>query len=555
MESLFVKQIKGGKFIQDGWEFQFSPDKVAEIKKIFSNLLIEENVTAKIKETKEKESKLLDIKCLTDCDIEIPLKTKPYPFQKVGIKFMLEAMTNHQSGILLADDMGLGKSFQSLAVIQILRQEKKISCCLIICPASVKGSWQDEIQTHIGEKPIIIEGNLSKRLELYKEFSKGTSFYLVINYDLLRKDATHISNLLPKKTLIVADETIRIKNPVAKQTKAVKILPSLYRIALTGFPIANTVSDLWSQMDFVKPNWMSRWAFEDKFLVKTLMPFKSPKGREIKIVTGSRNLNLLKEIIEPMHIRRLKSEVLKDLPAKTFEIRTAKMQKEQLKAYIQMRDELRAEILTMDEKTILVNAPTILSRLLRLSQIADGYLSKGVDEKTYWFKKNGKLEVLDELLEEITSSGDSAVIWTRFIPPLKLFLDRYKEKYNAVGFWGETPSEERTKRIKEFQENQNCRVFCGQIQSGGLGITLTKGNVVILYDQCFLSAATINQGLDRCHRIGQLKKVVVISLLVEDSIDQHWQKIWMKKEKIAGEIFKGDKITFREKEDILEFLK
>ena len=407
----------------------------------------------------------------------------------------------------------------------------------------------------MGESPLVAEGNFLRRLEIYKEFSNAQDFYLIINYALLRRDVEHVVKILPENSLIISDETIRIKNPKAKQTKAVKLLPGKYRIALSGFPIGNNILDLWSQIDFIKPNWMSYWAYQDKFLIRTLMPFKSPKGREIKIVTGTKNLGLLKEIIEPMHIRRLKSDVLPDLPPKIYETREAEMEGEQLRVYVQMRDELRAEIKGMKEEDVIVQANTILAKFLRLSQICDGFLSGTADAKPYWFEKNSKVELLDELLEEIISSGDSAVIWTRFVPSTKLLLERYGKKYNATGFWGETPTEERTKRIRKFQEDSKCRVFCGQIQAGGLGVTLTKGSVAILYNQCFLSAASIDQAIDRLHRIGQSKTVVVISLQIKNSVDEHWQKIWLKKEKIAGEIFKGDEIKFRKKEDILELLK
>jgi len=408
---------------------------------------------------------------------------------------------------------------------------------------------------HVGESPLVAEGNLLKRFEIYKEFSEGRDFYLVINYALLRRDAGHVAKILPENCLIILDESIKVKNPKSKQTKAVKLLHGKYRIALSGFPVGNSIQDLWSQVDFIKPNWMSYWAFQDKFLIRTLMPFKSPKGREIKVVSGTKNLGLLKEIIEPMHIRRLKSEVLPDLPPKIYETREAEMEGEQLKAYVQMRDELRAEIKGMKEEDLIVQANTILAKFLRLSQIADGYLSPGADAKPRWFEKTAKFELLDEILEEVISSGDSAVIWSRFVPVVKALQERYGKKYNAVSLSGGTPTDARTKIIEKFQRDKHCRVFCGQIHAGGLGITLTKGNIVILFDQCLLSAATLNQGIDRCHRISQEKKVVVISLQAKNSVDEHWQKIWMKKEKIAGEIFKGDEIKFRKKEDYLSFLK
>jgi len=186
-----------------------------------------------------------------------------------------------------------------------------------------------------------------------------------------------------------------------------------------------------------------------------------------------------------------------------------------------------------------VNAKTILVQFLRLSQLTGGFVTDSQLKKPVWMKQPSKLSALDELLEEIIANGGKVVVWSRFVPVVKRLYELYKDKHGACYLTGSVPMAERQVMIDKFQTDPSCKAFIGQVQSGGMGITLTAASSEIFYDKAFISPSTVVQAEDRLHRISQEKPVVIITLVAEGTVDQHWERLIKRKKKVAQQLL-GD---------------
>ena len=343
--------------------------------------------------------------------------------------------------------------------------------------------------------------------------------------------------------IICLDESIKIKSPKAQQTKAVKKLPAKYRIALSGYPIANRIIDIWSQVDWVQPGYLGTfWSFQDTYTVRD--SFQS--------IVSYKNIDELKKKLDPLYIRRLKKDVL-DLPPKIYQTKYIELSPKEWKAYKDMKDDMYIQIKNMKEEEIIAKAPTILIQLLRLSQLTNGFMTdKNLGGIPHWFGESSKLKVLDDIVDETLASGNKIVIWSRWVPCIAALYGRYK-KYNAVYLSGSVKSEDRIKAINDFQEG-NAKIFCGQMQSGGMGITLHAANIEVFLDKAFVSPSTIFQATERVYRIGQTKKVVIISLLAKNTVDEKWDILIKEKQSMAEELLRDNEIKMN-KEHILGILK
>ena len=548
METLFARYIRGGRFSNSAWKYPFSIDKVEEIQKSFPNIAIPPELKALISEEQSKLVQLLHLKKLKNATLEdIPIKTTLYNAQKVAVNYLLA-----DDALMNASQQGTGKCVMSLSAIIKRKQRGEVRKCLIICPASVKGTWAREIGKHTYENSVIIQGKESQRLKMYKEYNDNKEpLFAITNYALLRRDVNKMGIDLDA---VIVDESVKIKNPKTIQCKAVKALRTKYRIALSGYPADNKIEDIWSQFDWIKPGLLgSKWNFEDKYLVKQVMPFSSKSGKKINMVTGYKNLDGLRKTIDPYFIRFLRSDVV-ELPPKIYELREVDLGKEQSTQYKQMKDDMILKLSQMNEKDIVVQARDILSQLIRLSQICDGYISgKGLDAPV-WLKENAKFAELDDIVEETVANNNKMIIWSRYVPVTERLYDRYK-KYNPAMITGKVPTDKRDEEVQKFQNDDSCKIFLGQIIAAGQGLTLTAGNIQVFVDRGFLSPSSIAQAEDRQCRIGQTKTVLVISLIAKGTVDERWERLLKKKEETASILFKTPEKVFRNKGDIMEFLK
>ena len=352
--------------------------------------------------------------------------------------------------------------------------------------------------------------------------------------------------------LLICDESVKIKNRKAKQTKATKRIAAKYRLALSGYPIHNNIVDIWSQVDWMQPGYLgSYWGFEDLYVQS--IPIKIPGKREFKKVIGYKNLDNLKVKLDPLYIRRLKSETL-DLPPKIHETREVEMDREQRHAYESMRDTMRVLIESMTADEVIAKASTIMTQLMRLSQITDGFLTDPNLEKPKFFEKNAKLNALNDIVDEITSNQRKIVIWSRFLPILYRINDLYKDKFGVVIITGDVPHRMREQAVDSFQNDSKTNIFLGQLESGGMGITLTAASVQVFLNKGFTAPASILQAEDRLHRISQKNTVVIISLVAKNTVDEHWQKLVERKQKVARELLRDTEKIDLGKQEFLDLL-
>jgi SNF2 family DNA or RNA helicase len=379
--------------------------------------------------------------------------------------------------------------------------------------------------------------------------------FLIINYESLRVDGMPMHF-----DMIIIDESVRIKNPKAYTTKAVKKVKALYKVGLSGYPVANKIEDIWSQIDWIRPGYLgNRWQFEDKYMLKQAVVLKPRPGdskpREFRQVVGYRNLQELHEKLTPLYIRRLKTDVLKDLPPKIHQVREVELSREQMEKYARMKTEMRVMVEDLDDQEVQAKARTILVQLLRLSQITGGFLTDVSLKAPYWMKTNSKLKELDELLEEIVESGHKCVLWSRFVPMVHKLYERYNPKYKAVYLTGSVAVKDRDQMIQDFQDNPDIKIFVGQIQSGGMGITLHSASYEVFVDKAFVSPSSILQAEDRLHRLGQKNSVNIITLIAKNTVDMHWENLLQKKKNLAQQLIGDSPGWDLKKEDVLEILK
>ena len=522
------RAIRDGRWHKKGsyWLYPFSCIKMKKIKTVFPNVEITDELRTIWKREIAKLKDLHHLKQQKDIDFNIlNMKTKPFKHQKVGVKFML--MLDRCMNL---DELGNGKSWQALATAIQRKNNNEVEKCLIICPASTKFAvWEKEIKQHTHEKYLILTGSVKERIIIYKKFATEDYLFLVINYELVRKDIQTLSESL-KFDMVICDESVKLKTPKAQQTKATKKIPARFKIALSGYPIANRCEDIWSQVDWIQPGYLGRtyWSFLDKYTYSG--PFNE--------IAGYKNIDELRKKLQHLFIRRLKKDTL-DLPPKIFETREIELNAKERRAYNSMKKEMIVRIEQMNEADIIAQANEILTQMIRLSQIADGFITDKNLRKPEWFDSS-KIRILDEIVDEVTTAGNKIVIWSRFVP----MVMKLKDRYNAPYISGHVPLEERAKNVERFQTDPKTNIFIGQVQSGGMGITLHAASTEVFVDKAFISPSNIIQAIDRLHRIGQKNPVTIISLIATKTVDVRWDKLIEKKRLMSDKIL-GDTEQFR----------
>lgn len=456
--------------------------------------------------------------------------TKPFNHQLVGIEFI--QTVGHS---LLLDEMGLGKTFVAIYSAVINPDIKNV---LVICPNSLKYTWAREIEQFTEKDYVVVDRNTTKkRLKILEGMFKrikvinrdelsNKPFFTIINYEMfLRLDN------VPEYDLIVCDEIQRIKHYKTKTFKHVKQLKAKYRIGLTGTPIVNSLIDIYNIARFINPDKFgdSFWKFANTYLDRD----------EYGEVEGYKNIGKFKEILNTFSLRRTKNECL-DLPAKLFINYNVDLSREQSIKYNEIVNESRVKI--AEEKTI----SCILTSILYLSMIADGV---HLFDPNFPLDDSAKIKELDKILEDIIEEH-KVIVWTRFTTNnIERLKERYG-KYNPVVFYGAVDNLTRDANIQKFQTDPTCRLFIGNPQAGGLGITLTAADTVIFFDKPF-SPAMVLQSIDRAHRIGQNKNVTIISLIANDTVDERIEEVLTRKINLSKiildeENIKSDSLTLKD---------
>jgi len=461
---------------------------------------------------------------------EITAKLRPY--QKEGYKWA-SVLAKLGFGGVLADDMGLGKTLQMIAFIC----SEKEGTHLVVSPASLVYNWESEFAKFAPSiKVAAVVGNANERkmvIDDYKDYN-----VLITSYDLLKRDIEEYND--KRFNCQIIDEAQYIKNPTTLAAKAVKTINSRVRFALTGTPIENRLSELWSIFEYLMPGYLYSYkSFKERFEEHIITPSKKEDEA----------LKRLRKMIEPFLLRRLKKDVLKDLPDKVEEVFYAKFDDKQKELYQATEKNLLMNIKKSSREEIKENKLQILAELMRLRQICcdpslvvDNYKSE-----------SAKLDALIGLIESAISNGHRILLFSQFTTMLDLIKERLNEM-NVSSFMltGGTSKKKRRELVESFQEG-NADIFLISLKAGGTGLNLTAADIVIHYDPWWNVAAQ-NQATDRAHRIGQHNKVTVIKLIMKDSIEERILKLQDKKRELADKIISGEGsgISSLKKEELLE---
>lgn len=432
------------------------------------------------------------------------------PYQKEGFKWINE-ITDLGFGGVLADDMGLGKTLQIIAFLLSQKKSKSI----VVVPTSVIYNWMDEFEKFAPSIRIgLVHGSKSKRDKVLRDFKRGLGIkieeenlkeksyekydVLLTTYGTLKNDKKAYENLSFDYCII--DEAQNIKNPVAQATLSVKNIKSRCNIALTGTPIENNLMELWSIFDFVMPGYL----------------FTKERFRE-RFILDESNLSELKSLITPFILRRLKEDVLSELPEKLEKKYLVEMKGKQKQLYSfyvkaiknQLNENKSSEKSGRDKINLFAYLTKLREICLDPSLVVPDYTGG-----------SSKLTVVKEIVKDASESGKKILLFSQFTSVLKKIEEDFKkEEISYLYLDGGTSAKDRVERVKKFNEDSNIKVFLISLKAGGVGLNLTSASMVIHFDPWW-NPAVEDQATDRAHRFGQENKVEVIKLVAKDTIEE-----------------------------------
>jgi superfamily II DNA or RNA helicase len=465
------------------------------------------------------------------------LKAQLRPYQEAGLSW-LKFIHEMSSGGVLADDMGLGKTLQTIALLCSVKQEEKKIRALIVAPTSVVPNWAREIERFAPSlKTMIWHG--ADRHEQKEELE--TSEVVITSYPLLRRDEELLSSL--DLDYVILDEAQHIKNPMSATAAAAKRMRAGRRLALTGTPIENRLSEFWSIFDFVSPRLLDSL---DKFEERYARPIDNGDAK-----AASR----LRAVVHPFILRRTKLEVEKDLPEKIETNQICEMVNEQKAIYQSVLREVRAHVLGEVEKNGLARSQLhILAGLTRLRQAACDPRLLGLP-KQLGDEDSGKLQALRELVEECVSGGHKVLVFSQFTSMLAL-IKAALEKDGVSYEYLDGSTKDRAERVDHFQGDPKCSVFLISLKAGGTGLNLTAADTVVHFDPWW-NPAVEDQATDRAHRIGQSRVVNVYRLVAEGTIEEKILQLKDKKRELVASVLSEDaggakKLTKADLEDLFK---
>lgn len=478
-----------------------------------------------------------------DSDYEIPEPLQPIlrGYQKIGFRWLRTLDTCGFGGIL-ADDMGLGKTIQVISLLldeaeQVQKSGAKRSISLIICPASLVYNWEWELHTYAPSLKVqTITGTSQEREELLRNVAD--SDVVVTSYDLLKRDILFYQQMSFRFQVI--DEAQYIKNPVTQSAKAVKLIQARTRYALTGTPIENRLSELWSIFDYLMPGFLYSYQ-------KFKKTFEQPVVRD-----GDRDsLKNLHQMAGPFILRRLKKDVLKELPDKLETVVYSKFEQEQKDLYMANASLLKQELEQKSGSEYGKGKIQVLAELTKLRQLC-------CDPQLYYENYRGgsaKLETCMELVAGGVEAGHKILLFSQFTSMLDIISKRLlKEGIAFHLLTGSTPKDVRLHMVNSFHKDQ-VPVFLISLKAGGTGLNLTAADMVIHYDPWWNVAAQ-NQATDRTHRIGQEKQVTVFKLITKDTIEENILKLQESKQNLVEQVITEGTVSLGTltKEDLLKLL-
>ena len=437
------------------------------------------------------------------------LRSKLRGYQREGVAW-LWARYEVGLGALLADDMGLGKTHQVMALLCLVRDRDPASRFLVVCPRGVLEHWSHLLSIYAPELSVLIFHGPRRSSE---DLLRGESIVLT-TYDTLVRSATDLVS--HPWSAAVFDEAQRVKNPRTKAARATRRLNADFRVALTGTPLENRLPELWSVVNTILPSYL---------------------GSEREFRTAYRNptqsqLQRLRKRLSVITLRRLKEQVLSELPAKIEDLRYCRLTSEQRAVYrTVLRQKAPAIARQLKDKASEIPYIHIFALLTRLKQVCD---HPGLVDSAAGRGESGKLVVFDEILEEALATEQQVVVFTQYVTMVRL-LERHLDRLGVehLVLTGET--RKRGQVIRRFNSGQHERVLLASLLAGGVGIDLTGASVVIHYDRWW-NPAKEDQATDRVHRIGQRRFVQVFKLVTRDTIEERIDRIIRDKLKLIDEV-------------------
>lgn len=524
--SLTAKQFKENKII-------LQPNRALYLDKI----LRESNEDVEYHRDIYFKNLIKNMKAVEDSEFEIPMQLKSIlrEYQKKGFRW-LKTLSVYGFGGILADDMGLGKTLQIIALLLSQKQEDK-KTSLIICPASLIYNWESELEKFAPMlKKCIVAGLAGERKKLINDYESYD--VLVTSYDLLKRDIDHYSDKVFETQII--DEAQYIKNHTTQASKTVKMISAKIKFALTGTPIENRLSELWSIFDYLMPG-----------LLYSYHHFKEDIEFPVVQENDEVSLKRLQRLISPFILRRLKKDVLKDLPNKLETVIYSKMEGKQLELYQANVQLLTESIHKQSEDDFKKSKLQILAELTKLRQLC-------CDPTLYYDSYRGssaKLETCMDLIENGVNAGHKILLFSQFTTMFNIITEKLNSLHiSYFTLTGQTPKATRYKMVEEFNRDDT-KIFLISLKAGGTGLNLTGADIVIHYDPWWNIAAQ-NQATDRAHRIGQKNIVSVFKLITKNSIEEKILNLQELKRDLADKVISNEQISSvtLNKKDLLELL-
>ena len=462
-----------------------------------------------------------------------PLKVSPYEHQLKGYNLACRSMgiignNGVYPGFALLMEMGTGKTITSVAIVGKAYLTGKIKRLLILAPKSIVAVWEDEF-SKFADFPYslsVLTGTSAKKTDQLKTIPHKGLEVAVVNYDSVPLIEKELTAWYPD--FLICDESSKIKNPTAKMSKATYRVAKLckYRLILTGTPVQNNPLDFFSQYKVLDDSIFGKsfYAFKNEYAV--LGTYNQPIG-----------WRKLPELVKKAHsiaFRVTKAEAL-DLPDTIDEIRPVTLEDKAQKLYKSFVKKSYMELSKGEQGApVAVTATNILTRLLRLQQITGGFIRPDEESERYEQISSAKLDALEDIIDTAISENKKLVVITRFIPEIKeicKMLDKKKIKYAHI--CGEV--KDRAAEVDAFQNNPDCMVFVGQLQTVSMGLTLTAASTMVFYSLSY-NFADYSQAKARIHRIGQKNNCLYIHLVVKNTVDETVLKALEQKENIATKI-------------------
>ena len=518
--------------------------KMPLFRALYLDELLAEKESVELKKNREYRKLIGKMRSYENGDYEVPqsLESVLREYQRDGF-YWIKTLKENGFGGILADDMGLGKTIQILAFLLSEKEQGKVGDelrTLIVAPASLVYNWKKEVERFTPQLSVcVMAGTAHERKELIKNQTSNADVWIT-SYDLLKRDIELYQDIVFANEII--DEAQYIKNQATHAAKSVRLVNSSFRMALTGTPMENRLSELWSIFDYLMPGFLYSYT---RFRSEIETPIVSDKDEDA--------MTRLRAMIHPFILRRLKKDVLKELPEKQEEIVTVALSGEQKKLYQAYSQRLKMFLEDQNDEDFAQNKLQILAELTKLRQLCCGPELLLENYKG----ENAKLETCIELITQAIAGGHKILLFSQFTSMLDLIGDELKKaKIDYYRIDGSVKKEARMEMVEQFQNPQNqVSVFCISLKAGGTGLNLTAADIVIHYDPWWNKAAQ-NQATDRAHRIGQKHAINVYQLIAEETIEQKICELQQVKEDLAEEVLSGEGISSTQfnKDEIMNLL-